>query len=157
MNLKQCKQAIKEKGLDPIRGKIYNIYECGCILRSNDEKQYRVSVGEKTIKACPEHKKDGKIVTRFKICTCGEFYLSTRMRGGKSCKVCYKPSDSNDLRLSKFNNRHLNDPSRYACVLRTGCLTKYLKFRCIPCKGCKDYQLAAGFRDPVKKCTYATI
>jgi hypothetical protein len=43
----------------------------------------------------------------------------------------------------------LNDPSRWACVNRTGCLMEYLKYKCIPCKGCRKYQLAKGNSDPI--------
>lgn len=151
MNLKQCKQAIKDKGITPIEGKVYNIYKCGCITLNNDlpKRQLRLNGDKNKTRCCRECREDGPIIAKFKLCPCGEFFFGDRFQDAGSCKKCYiNLHVTEDARSLKFNNSHLNDPSRYACVLRTGCLMKYIKFRCVPCKGCKDYQMAQGVRDP---------
>jgi len=150
MNLKQAHNAIKKAGVVPELGRVYNIFECGCVTLNIGLPKYlkRLKGSNRKIRHCRTHRDHGAIVGKFKLCNCGEFLIGDKLQDSKTCTECYKnthvPKYSGDMRLLKFKNAHLKDPDRCECVHRPDCLEKYIKYQCIPCKECPDYILAPG-------------
>jgi hypothetical protein len=159
MNLTQCKQAIKKAGLEPLPGRVYNIFKCGCITLNigKPKLQIRLNGSNKKTRCCRKCRADGPMVTKIKICGgCGMLHIGDRLNDSKTCKKCHHQTYApTDMRSSKFDNKKLADPSRWACVNRADCLMEYLKYKCIPCKGCRKYQLAKGTSDKINTVTPA--
>ena len=156
---------------------VYYICACGCRVPQDKIVQYAKSTNAVKVnrQRCPDHCDTamGNVVDRifecqacgkhFKACKSAEYCPDCRYKikiekNRAYAKQYYSENPEKYAKSlaknkgSKSNQKtsmDLYDPDRWACVNRMECLTKYLDYACLPCKGCARYQLPAGYDLPV--------
>ena len=153
MTVAKARKMLEDKGVTPIGGHAYNIYECGCVFDNTEDPNILAYFSESKLmnRSCPMHKPSALLI-KYKKCNCGFENIGLRLQSSDGCKICAKATRrKSDGSRVKYQNAHSADPGRWACVHREECFKKYIKYEALPCKGCKDYQLGAGNVDPLDR------
>lgn len=150
---KQAGEYIESLGIIITHGKVYNIYQCGCVILNDEDPQCFNHFHQVRLRCCPEHN-DHRLLNKFKRCSCGREYFSKRIQASKQCGKCYGVSpetkeakrqwrieyEKYGAENARFRNKRQADPARWDCRSRDKCLIEYIKYDAIPCKGCKEYR-----------------
>jgi len=154
----------------PKNNKSFSMCGCGCLHSPENLVNVRKQEDGKSIqrKRCPDHKHLDKAEVIYRITTCQKCFREVKFsaRGGTVPQWC--PECRNEVRKEKMRiyakerynyepikskagyvNNHLRDNSRWNCKYHIKCITKFDKHECIPCKGCKDYQVGCVSVDPL--------
>jgi hypothetical protein len=152
VDIKDCTSvyvALVQAGIEPIDGNAYTLYECGHafnVVNDPSRVQWYGAAG-RGLRSCPvcDHK---KLLTKYKQCGCGEVQIGSKVQPSKCCNVC--PTERKGITASPFayrKNGHLADPDRGFCIHRNECLTKFIDYVTVPCKGCLKFFVLQGDHD----------
>lgn len=155
VSLTLVKRILKQANIKPETDRAYNIYECGHVFDNDTEQRvikYFPGEGDqknRSKRICPvcweNFGKKYPLITKYKKCSCGAEHVSKRAQSSICCSSCSstrKAAKGTVPNKVYKNNGHLADPSRCSCIHRDDCLTKYLDYEAIPCKGCRRYKEA---------------
>jgi hypothetical protein len=156
VDIKSCvsvHKVLTDAGIEPIDGKAYTLYECGHVFNVEDDPAYvrwYASVG-RALRSCPLCDKQ-RLLTKYKKCGCGEEQVGPKVQPSRCCTLC--PPDRKVVTVSPYayrKNGHLVDINRGFCIHKNGCLTKFIDYVTVPCKGCLDYLVEQGAHDPLSE------
>ncbi len=151
MKIKTALHALKyleSEHVEISEGEIYDIFSCGCIRDKHGKKCY-AQINDSRLRVCEYHK-DALLLGKFKRCFCGAIHFQKNLRAGKSCNKCKLAAlraayhRHKNKSLSPHRNKSKRDISRFDCLHRTSCLSKYDEYDVLPCKKCIKY-IPGGF------------
>jgi hypothetical protein len=149
-NSTSVREALVQAGIkNPLDGYAYTLYECGHAFNVEDDPgktQWYSSVG-RSLRTCPKCDYH-KLLTKYKRCGCGKPQIGSNVQPSKACNDC--PPGTKGSTVSKYAHRkngHLADPDRGFCIHRNECLTKFIDYATVPCKGCEDFFVIQGNHD----------
>ena len=148
----QAKHHIESQGIKIIPGFPYNLYECGCVIRNDEDPQIYFHLESTRLRGCPHHKK--RLLNKYKKCPCGREYLGKRLQLSQGCRECHnsyeyqKYYNENGPIFKEMRNSGKSDPSRWNCAHRDKCIVEFMKYDAIPCKGCEKYNPVSLDIDP---------
>jgi len=145
---------------------VFYIFECGCRVAPENIMRYHKWIAGKEVNQihCPDH--PGKRIFGY-ICKCE---MCGKLSDGPRSKMCpecryeekkrkmrekarlYYPMKKRMVKIGPKQSLDLYDPDRWNCANRAECLDEYWQYACLPCKGCKKYQLQHGDVDPLGRC-----
>ena len=158
----QAQEFLQQLKIEPEYGKAYNIYACGCVIQNEEDPGVVTyfSVNVQKNRSCPIHQ-PSRLVGKYKNCSCGTIFFSTRTQSSERCHKCPKIKSTNIEHLKAYREKMANRPrdfnkyegpdlTRYHCKSWKKCgdmaIKEYLDYR--PCLNCDDYELQHGNYDP---------
>jgi hypothetical protein len=136
-----ARKALKKQGTQPIPGHAYNFYDCGCIIDKADDSNRVKFFSECKTKnrSCPTH--IARLHIKYKQCKCGHEAIGMRIIESKGCTRCPQTGNfKKSMKTRKERNGDQQDPGRCDCEHYLSCLTDYIGFDAVPCKGCENYK-----------------
>lgn len=149
---KQAFDHLKSKNITIAPGAVYNIFACGHVIKNTNDTHnmaYYPHIQRRN-RTCPLClPTPTKLITKVKICKCGEKQEGIRIQDSNQCRLCtynkntyVKKTPEQWAEIRKYRNKKQADISRSDCYHRLSgknCLMKYINYDVVPCKNCKNY------------------
>ncbi len=148
----QIKTILKEQNIIPAPGIAYIIYECHHVCDSRTDPKLVTYYTEQkhAVRSCSICKNQ-KLLTKYKICVCGQEHFGPKVQYSKHCQYCPPHlRTTTNQNNPHYQNGHLFDDTKGFCKHRLNCCTEYALYETLPCKNCQKYEPEQCMHDAVR-------